>query len=113
MSALKAQGVAFASVKATEGSSRQNPKKRKNAEDAGLLSGADRFFSQPGRGAGGELHRRLRESRKGISAPIWAGGAFFVDRRDHSPCCRSVLSSASAHSVLIRRTVKAVRISDF
>ncbi len=77
MGALKAQGVAFAYIKATEGSSRQNPEERKNAEDAKLLSGADRFFSQPGRDAGGELHRRLWEIKKRHLGAHWAGGAFF------------------------------------
>ena len=54
MSALKAQGVAFAYIKATEGSSHQDkrfPENWKNACEAGLLSGAYHFFSYDSAGA--------------------------------------------------------------
>ncbi|MBR5364929.1 MAG: glycoside hydrolase family 25 [Clostridia bacterium] len=54
MGALKAQGVAFAYIKATEGSSHQDkrfPENWKNAAEAGLLSGAYHFFSYDSPGA--------------------------------------------------------------
>ena len=54
MNALKAQGVAFAYIKATEGSSHQDarfPENWANAARAGLPSGAYHFFSYDSAGA--------------------------------------------------------------
>ncbi len=54
MKTLKGQGIAFAYIKATEGSSHQDKRFQenwKNAEEAGLLSGAYHFFSYDSPGA--------------------------------------------------------------
>ena len=54
MNTLKAQGISFVYIKATEGSSWQDGRFRenwKNAKEAGLLSGAYHFFSYDSPGA--------------------------------------------------------------
>ena len=95
MGALKAQGIAFVYIKATEGSAYQDDRfseNWKNADDAGLASGAYHFFSydSPGATQAENFIKAVGTDLTGRLLPV-ADVEYYGDKEENPPLKEDVI----------------------